>query len=118
MTQKELTDQFHEFSQLIAEDIRMILRHLGKVREDSRNIRYEIGCFLCLKSKYGPGGDFDPEWKPTNFAPLPNPIEDPTDILNFPDDRPTTGPPAWRTIHTKRRRKIKPDQTPWSANNE
>ncbi|CAG8723554.1 1192_t:CDS:2 [Acaulospora colombiana] len=62
MTPKELEDQFHEFSQLIADDTRFVLRYLGKAREELRSLCYELGTMICLKSKYGPGGEFDPEW--------------------------------------------------------
>jgi hypothetical protein len=52
----------NEFSKSLAEEVRLLLREVGKLREEKRNIQYEIGCMLCLKSKYGPGGEFDPEW--------------------------------------------------------
>ena len=52
----------NDFSKSLAEEVRLLLREVGKLREEKRNIQYEIGCMLCLKSKYGPGGEFDPEW--------------------------------------------------------
>jgi hypothetical protein len=59
---RELGSRLNEFSQLMADDIRLLLRQLGKAQEELRNVRYEIGCMLALKSKFGPTGEFDPEW--------------------------------------------------------
>lgn len=121
----ELTFSKHlnEFSKSLAEEVRLLLREVGKLREEKRNIQYEIGCMLCLKSKYGPGGEFDPEWcvlpvlsmnspnsnprRPatgpyTNGPPMPDAPggEEP---MQPPEDRPMTAPPAWRTIHQKKK---------------
>jgi hypothetical protein len=58
----------------------MLLGEVGKLREEKRALQQyaapysllrlvatdlvhsEIGSLLCLKSKYGPGGEFDPDW--------------------------------------------------------
>ncbi|KAL7284724.1 LOW QUALITY PROTEIN: hypothetical protein ACG7TL_002030 [Trametes sanguinea] len=49
-----------EFSRSLATEVRMLLSEVGKLREDKRNLEYQIGELLQFKSKYGPGGEFDP----------------------------------------------------------
>ncbi|KIM24288.1 hypothetical protein M408DRAFT_234148 [Serendipita vermifera MAFF 305830] len=110
----DIKGHLNEFSKSLAEEVRLLLREVGKLREEKRNIQYEIGCMLCLKSKYGPGGEFDPEWRPTTGPlaegpPMPSaPGEE--NPVPPPDDRPMTAPPAWRTIHTKRKAPKKREQ--------
>ncbi|KAI0290752.1 hypothetical protein B0F90DRAFT_578875 [Multifurca ochricompacta] len=36
----------------------MLLGEVGKLREERRNIQFEIGTLLCLRSKYETGGMF------------------------------------------------------------
>jgi hypothetical protein len=51
-----------EFSKTLAKEVSALLAEVGKLREERRNIQYEIGCLLCKNSKYGPDGEFDPSW--------------------------------------------------------
>lgn len=69
-----------EFSKSLAAEVRMLLAEVGKLREERRNLQQyvslvfiqpiisdiflfsEMGYLLCMRSKYGPGGEFDPEW--------------------------------------------------------
>ncbi|KAG8799260.1 hypothetical protein FRC17_007183 [Serendipita sp. 399] len=103
----DIKGHLNEFSKSLAEEVRLLLREVGKLREEKRNIQYEIGCMLCLKSKYGPGGEFDPEWRPptgpyANGPPMPEaPAEGAAPAAE--ELRPTTAQPAWRTIQQKRK---------------
>ncbi|PVG03784.1 hypothetical protein CPB86DRAFT_810354 [Serendipita vermifera] len=115
----DIKAHLNEFSKSLAEEVRLLLREVGKLREEKRNIQYEIGCMLCLKSKYGPGGEFDPEWKPTT-GPLtggPPMPEQPGPEAPQPlqEDRPATAPPAWRTIHQKKKAKKREQPQPAPA---
>ncbi|KAG8851671.1 hypothetical protein FRB96_009167 [Tulasnella sp. 330] len=53
-----------EFSKALSSEVRLLLKEVGKLREEKRALQHEIGCLLCMKSKYGPGGEFDPDWVP------------------------------------------------------
>jgi len=66
------------FSRALASDVLVLLSEVGKLREERRIVqqcvlsevqstrclkkaksRSELGSLLCLKSKYGPGGEFN-----------------------------------------------------------
>ncbi|KAN0094708.1 hypothetical protein V8E55_002995 [Tylopilus felleus] len=64
------------------------LYEVGKLREERRNIQHELGCLMMMKSKYGPGGEFDPDWTPPIGPAGPPPP---------PEDIPSPHP-AWRTV--------------------
>jgi len=78
----------------------MLLGEVGKLREERRNIQFEVGTLLNLRSKYDPGGMFDPDWKPSTGPLAPQPPAD------LPPDEPP-GPPleprqgAWRSVHQR-----------------
>ena len=67
----------------MATEVRMLLGEVGRIREERRALQQwdsspnsnlfidlfiflsfssEIGELLCMKSKYGPGGEFEPDW--------------------------------------------------------
>ena len=66
----------------------MLLGEVGKLREERRNLQLwvtslpnwgliterinfsEIGTLLCLRSKYDPGGMFDPDWSVYPFVSI------------------------------------------------
>ncbi|KAI0050275.1 hypothetical protein FA95DRAFT_1487620, partial [Auriscalpium vulgare] len=88
-----------EFSKSLAAEVRMLLGEVGKLREEKRAIEHEMGMLLILRSKYGPGGEFEPDWKPpTPFAPQPQPEAGPPDA---PPPPPEPARPAWRTLPTR-----------------
>ncbi|KAG0704131.1 hypothetical protein DFH29DRAFT_913097 [Suillus ampliporus] len=103
-----------EFSKALATEVRMLLGEVGKLREERRNIQYELGYLMTMRAKYGPGGEFDPEWKP----PMPGPggpdAPPPPEAPPAPPEDPMPSRPAWRTIppSTRRMRKRRPDQPP------
>ncbi|KAF9476042.1 hypothetical protein BDN70DRAFT_812953, partial [Pholiota conissans] len=51
-----------EFSRALATEVRMLLGEVGKIREERRALQHEIGDLLCIKAKYGPGGEYEPDW--------------------------------------------------------
>ncbi|KAI9460678.1 hypothetical protein HD554DRAFT_2176531 [Boletus coccyginus] len=86
-----------EFSKALATEVRMLLGEVGKLREERRNIQHELGYLMMMKSKYGPGGEFDPDWKPPMAPGAPPPPPPPPDIPPPPEDMPPARP-AWRTV--------------------
>ncbi|GAV99544.1 hypothetical protein LENED_001007 [Lentinula edodes] len=94
-----------EFSKALASEVRILLGEVGKLREERRALQHEIGYLLCMRSKYGPGGEFEPDWKPPPGAPGGPPVEPP------PPPEPPVPPeipparPGWRTVHQRSRKK-------------
>jgi hypothetical protein len=87
----------------------------------------EIGELLCMKSKYGPGGEYEPDWyvllyfssflgvshtfscrTPPGEPPGPQPpTEPPIPPIPEPTDPPFVRP-AWRLYHPRKKRKKEP----------
>jgi hypothetical protein len=76
----------------------------------------EIGCLLTLKSKYGPGGEFDPDWRPETGPcaadgtrmPAPAPAE--ADAPGMPEDA-IPARPGWRTVTQRTSRRSRRRET-------
>ncbi|KAJ7625049.1 hypothetical protein DFH06DRAFT_1008213, partial [Mycena polygramma] len=85
-----------EFSKALASEVRMLLGEVGKLREERRALQHELGYLLCMKAKYGPGGEFEPDWKPPAGAPGGPPL-DPPGPPPPPPDLPQAKP-GWRTV--------------------
>ncbi|KAF9078581.1 hypothetical protein BDP27DRAFT_1206192, partial [Rhodocollybia butyracea] len=102
-----------EFSKALASEVRILLGEVGKLREERRALQHEIGYLLCMRSKYGPGGEFEPDWyvKPPPGAPGGPPLEPPAPPE--PPVAPEIPParPAWRSV-TQRSRKKKKETAP------
>ncbi|KAF7319476.1 PH domain-containing protein [Mycena chlorophos] len=82
-----------EFSKALASEVRMLLGEVGKLREERRALQHELGYLLTMKSKYGPGGEFEPDWKPPTVPggpPDPGPPPPPPDL--------PPAKPGWRTV--------------------
>ncbi|OJA12256.1 hypothetical protein AZE42_04072, partial [Rhizopogon vesiculosus] len=103
-----------EFSKALATEVRMLLGEVGKLREERRNIQHELGYLMMMKAKYGPGGEFDPEWKPAMPGPGGPDVPPPPDPPAPPPEEHMPARPAWRTVPrgTRRIRKPRPDQPP------
>ncbi|KAF9781346.1 hypothetical protein BJ322DRAFT_1010856, partial [Thelephora terrestris] len=89
-----------EFSKSLANEVRMLLNEVGKLREEKRNIQFEVGTLLTLRAKYGPTGEFDSAWcVPSSQYPWPYPAP--------PEAPPPHEParPAWRTVQQRPRKK-------------
>ncbi|KAF9530522.1 hypothetical protein CPB83DRAFT_165178 [Crepidotus variabilis] len=98
-----------EFSQALATEVRMLLGEVGKIREERRALQHEIGDLLSMKAKYGPGGEYEPDWRP---QPPPGP---PADMPPPPPPEPGVPPtakPGWRTVHQKPKKKKKGAEQP------
>ncbi|KAF8884201.1 hypothetical protein CPB84DRAFT_1868348 [Gymnopilus junonius] len=96
-----------EFSRALATEVRMLLGEVGKIREERRALQHEIGELLCLKSKYTPGGEFEPDWRPP--APAAPPVDPMPPVPEMPE-APPMPKPGWRTVHTRPKKKKKAEQ--------
>ncbi|KAG8703147.1 hypothetical protein FRC08_003046 [Ceratobasidium sp. 394] len=102
-----------DFSKALSEEVRMLLKEVGKLREEKRALQHEIGCLLCLKSKYGPGGEFEPDWVPPGGTtcptqvpvapmPMPMPVPEPEPVVEE-EPLPAPKPSAWRSVRTRKK---------------
>ncbi|KAK7042437.1 hypothetical protein R3P38DRAFT_2511174, partial [Favolaschia claudopus] len=87
-----------EFSKALASEVRMLLGEVGKLREERRALQHELGYLLCMKAKYGPGGEFEPDWKPPPGAPGGPPVDPgpPPPPPELPQAK-----PGWRTVNQR-----------------
>ncbi|KAL5478487.1 hypothetical protein ACEPAI_2671 [Sanghuangporus weigelae] len=100
----------NDFTKALAAEVRILLQEVGQLRDERRQLQFEIAELMAVKSKHGAGGEYTPDWMPKQPMPpglpevaAPPPIED---AAREP------APPAWRTIvkHEPRRKKPKTPQ--------
>ncbi|KAJ3992562.1 hypothetical protein F5050DRAFT_904406 [Lentinula boryana] len=104
-----------EFSKALASEVRILLSEVGKLREERRALQHEIGYLLCMRSKYGPGGEFEPDWKPPPGAPGGPPVEPPPPPEPPVPPEVPTARPGWRSVHQRSRKKKKEPAPPAAA---
>ncbi|KAG6867986.1 hypothetical protein C0993_008670 [Termitomyces sp. T159_Od127] len=69
----------------------------------------EIGQLLVLQSKYGPGGEYNPDWKPAPGAPGGPPLDpQPPPGPPAPPEAPPPAKPGWRKVTPRPPRVKKP----------
>ncbi|KAG5721464.1 hypothetical protein E4T56_gene13032 [Termitomyces sp. T112] len=88
----------NDFSKALANEVRILLAEVGKLRDERRALQYEIAELMQMKSKHGSGGEFAPDWRPPppllEAAPAPPEATPPT---------PVHARPGWRTVHPRQR---------------
>ncbi|KAF9507041.1 hypothetical protein BS47DRAFT_1374002 [Hydnum rufescens UP504] len=70
-----------DFSKALSAEVRMLLKEVGKLREEKRTLQFELGALLTLQSHYGPAGEFEPNWRPPGGRGPGEPVR-----------------PAWRNV--------------------
>ncbi|KAI0725460.1 hypothetical protein C8Q72DRAFT_852166 [Fomitopsis betulina] len=99
----------NEFSKALASEVRILLQEVGKLRDERRQLQYEIAELMSLKSKHGAGGEFTPDWQPTHPddpAPPPPQVEaPPPPPESVASDAPAR--PGWRTVNVRQERRQK-----------
>ncbi|KXN93373.1 hypothetical protein AN958_00299 [Leucoagaricus sp. SymC.cos] len=101
-----------EFSKALAAEVRMLLGEVGKLREERRNLQHEMGFLLCMKSKYGPGGEFQPDWHPAPAPPPQEPPAPPPEPAMPPDLPQPAAKPGWRPVGKRKGKKKDKDVAP------
>ncbi|KAL0946096.1 hypothetical protein HGRIS_012361 [Hohenbuehelia grisea] len=102
-----------DFSKSLAAEVRMLLGEVGNLRDQRRALHHEIGFLLCTKAKYGPGGEFEPDWKPA--APPGPPAEEPPPEPPMAPELPQPARPGWRNVRQPRSKKKKEQAPPPAA---
>ncbi|KAL0945749.1 hypothetical protein HGRIS_012039 [Hohenbuehelia grisea] len=101
----------NDFSKALANEVRILLDEVGKLRDERRALQFEIAELMAVKSKHGAGGEYSPDWRP---KPQP---DDPPALPAPPAPEEEGAPPpptrpAWRVVHKRPERKIKAPPTP------
>ncbi|KAF8523042.1 hypothetical protein JB92DRAFT_1651432 [Gautieria morchelliformis] len=97
-------EYLNQFSLALANEVRMLL---DEVESFVKKNAASNSCLMCMRSKYGPGGEFDPDWKPVVPPYVPGDGGPPPPGGGPP---PPGGPlppepvippakPAWRNVH-------------------
>ncbi|OCH94563.1 hypothetical protein OBBRIDRAFT_99183 [Obba rivulosa] len=101
-----------EFSRSLASEVRMLLNEVGRLREEKRNLEYQLGCLMCMKAKYGPGGEFDPDWRPSTGPCAAAPEASAPEAPAPPPEEPQQPVrPGWRTVPTRLGRRSRRSQS-------
>jgi len=89
----------NDFTKGMAQEVRYLLSEIGKLRDQRRQLQYEIAELMAVRTKFSENGEFQPEWKP----PAPAAIEAPPEPA-APEPIPAAKP-AWRVISKRPERK-------------
>ncbi|KAH9931555.1 uncharacterized protein B0H18DRAFT_1083519 [Fomitopsis serialis] len=96
----------NDFSKALANEVRILLQEVGKLRDERRQLQYEIAELMSVKSKHGAGGEYTPDWQPPLEQPPPPPaVEAPPAPQSVAGDGPAR--PAWRTVNVRQERRQK-----------
>ncbi|KAI0332158.1 hypothetical protein GY45DRAFT_1299422 [Cubamyces sp. BRFM 1775] len=96
----------NDFSKALASEVRVLLAEVGKLRDERRQLQYEIAELMAVKSKHGAGGEFTPDWAPKHEEP-PVPASPPPPAPPSVIDDGIPARPAWRTVHKREERRHK-----------
>ncbi|KAF5365552.1 hypothetical protein D9757_010903 [Collybiopsis confluens] len=94
----------NDFSKALAGEVRILLEEVGKLRDERRQLQYEIAELMAVKSKHSLGGQYaPPEWVAKQLEPPPAPVSE--EIVPAAPAQPA--PPGWRTVHKRPERRTK-----------
>jgi len=86
----------NDFTKGMAQEVRYLLSEIGKLRDQRRQLQYEIAELMAVRSKFSETGEFEPEWKPPAIEAPPEPPAPPTtDVV-------PVAKPAWRVVSPQR----------------
>ncbi|THH08230.1 hypothetical protein EW145_g2842 [Phellinidium pouzarii] len=93
----------NDFSKALANEVRILLQEVGQLRDERRQLQYEIAELMAVKSKHGAGGEYTPDWRP---PVAPEAIAPPPPPPAVDEGALTPAKPAWRTVvkHDRRER--------------
>lgn len=88
----------NDFTKGMAQEVRYLLSEIGKLRDQRRQLEYEIAELMAVRTKFSENGEFQPEWKPPAIEPPPEaPAPEPQVI--------PAAKPAWRVVSKRREMK-------------
>jgi len=96
----------NDFSKALAGEMRVLLAEVGQLRDERRQLQYEIAELMAMKSRHGSSGDYSHgDWRSSyTSTPSPPSIEAPPPPSSHvgtqsDDEPPVVARPAWRTVH-------------------
>ncbi|KDQ56760.1 hypothetical protein JAAARDRAFT_36249 [Jaapia argillacea MUCL 33604] len=89
----------NDFSKALANEVRILLEEVGKLRDERRALQHEISELMSLKSKHGAGGEYSADWMPKKGKGEEPPPPPPTEPPAMEDIAPAK--PGWRTVAQK-----------------
>ncbi|KAF8990863.1 hypothetical protein BDQ17DRAFT_1371406 [Cyathus striatus] len=99
-----------EFSKAIANEVKILLADVGRLREERQKLTIEVAQLLDIKAKYSDG--VPPEWLPK--GPEPPAVEAPPAPPAI-EEAPVQARPGWRVVHKREKRPKKITAPPASA---
>ncbi|KAG6373904.1 hypothetical protein JVT61DRAFT_6057 [Boletus reticuloceps] len=107
----------NDFSKALAGEVRILLAEVGKLRDERRQLQFEIAELMAVKSKHGAGGEYSPNWTPpSQEPPAPPPVA--TTPPPIDDGPPIQARPAWKVVHKSTRRERAPKSLPAPARSQ
>ncbi|KIK98999.1 hypothetical protein PAXRUDRAFT_823222 [Paxillus rubicundulus Ve08.2h10] len=103
----------NDFSKALASEVRILLAEVGKLRDERRQLQFEIAELMAVKSKHGAGGEYSPDWRPQPQEPPPPPPAITPPLID--DGPPVQARPAWKVVHKSTRRERAPKSLPAPA---
>ncbi|KAF9226970.1 hypothetical protein BS17DRAFT_776407 [Gyrodon lividus] len=100
----------NDFSKALASEVRILLAEVGKLRDERRQLQFEIAELMAVKSKHGAGGEYSPDWRPPPQEPPPPPTAATPPPID--DGPPVQARPAWKVVHKSTRRERAPKSLP------
>jgi len=92
----------NDFSKALASEVRILLAEVGRLRDERRQLQYEIAELMSVKSKQGAGGEYSPDWRPNGVEPPPE-ASPPPAPESIAEDAPPR--PGWRTVNKREERR-------------
>ncbi|KAF8965771.1 hypothetical protein BDZ97DRAFT_755056 [Flammula alnicola] len=91
-----------DFTKGIATEVRYLLAEIGKLRDERRQLQYEISELMAVRSKFSANGEFQPEWRPPAIEAPPEAPPATEEAPPLPQAK-----PGWRVVHKRPERKVR-----------
>jgi len=88
----------NDFTKGMAQEVRYLLSEIGKLRDQRRQLQYEIAELMAVRTKFSENGEFQPEWKPPAIEAPPEPPAPEPEVI-------PAAKPAWRVVSKRPERK-------------
>lgn len=102
----------NDFTKALASEVRILLAEVGKLRDERRQLQYEIAELMAMKSKHGSGGEYTADWQPKIEAPPPEVPPPPPPAI---EAAPVQARPGWHVVHKRPERKAIKGKRPAAA---
>lgn len=95
--------QINEIARAISIEVRDLLDEVGRLRDQRRQLQYEIAQIMSGKSQHGAGGEYVPDWRPYIQSPPPPEEAPPPAMPEIPEAKPG----GWRVVDKRPPRKAR-----------